>query len=234
MAITYPATIIDGTGRTWSWSDDWGGYRSEGMTTHGYDTIASQWGIRPQAVGIEVPGGYGHEGKTYSIGFNSGGGGIGFGVSDQLDAIQHGREQEISLHLSLTPDQAETIGQGLVDHARAVRRRLGEEVPAAPITLDAAVAAVKASCEKYGLDDYDGEAVAFLDALLAVGRGADPDDAVRNANGVSVVEIVQRAKGGDPEEVVKTMTFPNERLAEKAESGANINLDHERYFTRII
>lgn len=107
------------------------------------------------------------------------------------------------------------------------------ETPA-PITLDAAVEAVKASCTKYGMPDYDGEAVAFLDALLAVGRGADPDDAVRNAYGVHTVEIVQMADGDQPEQVVKSMYFGIERQAQKAENGANINLDHERYFTRIV
>lgn len=38
-------TITDGTGRRWVWSDMWNGYRSEGMLTHGYETIKSQWGI---------------------------------------------------------------------------------------------------------------------------------------------------------------------------------------------
>lgn len=46
MTTSYPTTVTDNTGRMWFWSDDWGGYRSEGMTTHGYDTIRSQWGIR--------------------------------------------------------------------------------------------------------------------------------------------------------------------------------------------
>lgn len=45
MATSYPATITDGAGRAWEWSDAWGGYRSEGMMTHGYDTIRAQWGI---------------------------------------------------------------------------------------------------------------------------------------------------------------------------------------------
>lgn len=38
-------TLTDGTGRVWTWSEIWGGYRSEGMVTHGYETIKSQWGI---------------------------------------------------------------------------------------------------------------------------------------------------------------------------------------------
>lgn len=44
-AIDYPDTLTDGTGRVWSWSARWGGYRAPGMVTHGYDTIATQWGI---------------------------------------------------------------------------------------------------------------------------------------------------------------------------------------------
>lgn len=43
--ITWPASIIDGTGRTWTFSEAWGGYRSPGMMTHGYSTIESQWGV---------------------------------------------------------------------------------------------------------------------------------------------------------------------------------------------
>jgi len=42
----YPATITDTTGRVWNWSFAWGGYRSGGMMTHGYDTIKLQWGIQ--------------------------------------------------------------------------------------------------------------------------------------------------------------------------------------------
>lgn len=45
MTTTYPDTITDATGRTWDWSDIWGGYRSEGQVTHGYDTINREWGI---------------------------------------------------------------------------------------------------------------------------------------------------------------------------------------------
>lgn len=44
------------------------------------------------------------------------------------------------------------------------------------------------------------------------------------------VEIVSRAT----EQAVKVMRYDNKRLAEKAESGVQINLDHERYFTRVI
>lgn len=47
MATTYPEKITDRTGRVWTWSESWGGYRSEGMVTHGYDTIRDQWGIAP-------------------------------------------------------------------------------------------------------------------------------------------------------------------------------------------
>jgi len=45
------------------------------------------------------------------------------------------------------------------------------------------------------------------------------------------VEIV---KHGDPEEVVKRMGPMNERTADKVDSGANRNLNHQDYFTRIV
>ena len=45
------------------------------------------------------------------------------------------------------------------------------------------------------------------------------------------VEIV---KAGPPEEVVKRMGPMDKRRAEKAEFGADINLNHEEYFTRIV
>lgn len=34
-------------------------------------------------------------------------------------------------------------------------------------------------------------------------------------------------------EVVKTLYATDERMADKVESGVSINLDHDRYFTRI-
>lgn len=45
------------------------------------------------------------------------------------------------------------------------------------------------------------------------------------------VEIV---KYGDPEEVVKRMGPMSERQADRVDTGANINLNHEDYFTRIV
>jgi len=45
------------------------------------------------------------------------------------------------------------------------------------------------------------------------------------------VEIV---KYGDPEEVVKRVGPMSERKAEKVDSGININLNYEQFFTRII
>lgn len=45
------------------------------------------------------------------------------------------------------------------------------------------------------------------------------------------VEIV---KYGDPEEVVKRMGPMSDRKADKVDSGANINLNHEKYYTRIV
>lgn len=56
------------------------------------------------------------------------------------------------------------------------------------LTLSAAMAAVTAACERAGVDGYDGEAVFYLDALLAVERGGDPDDAVRNSYGLDEAE----------------------------------------------
>ena len=44
------------------------------------------------------------------------------------------------------------------------------------------------------------------------------------------VEIVNYETG----EVVKRMDGGTERRAEKIDRGANINLDHENYFTRIV
>lgn len=41
MTTSYPTTITDNTGRTWFWSEYWGGYRAADMMTHGYDTIRS-------------------------------------------------------------------------------------------------------------------------------------------------------------------------------------------------
>lgn len=78
----------------------------------------------PKPETVDVPGGYGHEGVTYTLGINSGSGGIGFGVSDQRDAVMTGREQTTSLHLSMTPDLAEQTGRALIAHANAVRARI--------------------------------------------------------------------------------------------------------------
>lgn len=44
------------------------------------------------------------------------------------------------------------------------------------------------------------------------------------------VEIVKTATG----EVVKRMGPCSERIANAAENGANINLDHDEFFTRIV
>ena len=44
------------------------------------------------------------------------------------------------------------------------------------------------------------------------------------------VEIVSR----ETEQAVKVMRYDTERLAEKAERGVEVNLDHERYYTRIV
>jgi hypothetical protein len=44
------------------------------------------------------------------------------------------------------------------------------------------------------------------------------------------VEIVERSTGA----VVKRMGPMNERKADKVESGASINLNHDDYFTRIV
>lgn len=46
---------------------------------------------------------------------------------------------------------------------------------------------------------------------------------------VYYVEIVDDETG----EVVKRMGPMNERKAERVENGANINMDHNRYYTRI-
>ena len=45
------------------------------------------------------------------------------------------------------------------------------------------------------------------------------------------VEIV---KYGEPEEVVKRMGPMPERKADEVDAGANINLNHEEYYTRIV
>ena len=45
------------------------------------------------------------------------------------------------------------------------------------------------------------------------------------------VEIV---KYGDPEEVVKRMGPMSEGKADKVDGGANINLNHKDYYTRIV
>lgn len=93
---------------------------------------------KPAAARFDVAGGYNHEGVTYSIGINSGSGGIGLGVSDQAHAILNGGPQTVSLHISLTPDEAEQMGQALVAHAEAVRARIAErearQEPSANIT----------------------------------------------------------------------------------------------------
>jgi hypothetical protein len=44
------------------------------------------------------------------------------------------------------------------------------------------------------------------------------------------VEIVKTSSG----EVVERMGPMSERKADKVESGASINLNHEKYFTRIV
>jgi hypothetical protein len=45
------------------------------------------------------------------------------------------------------------------------------------------------------------------------------------------VEIV---KHGEPEEVIKRMGPFTERMADKIDSGANRNLNHKEYYTRIV
>ena len=72
----------------------------------------------------DVKGGWGHESTIFTLGINSGGGGIGFGVSDQQHAIRTGSPQTVSAHMSLTPDDAEAIGKALIAHAVAVRARI--------------------------------------------------------------------------------------------------------------
>lgn len=44
------------------------------------------------------------------------------------------------------------------------------------------------------------------------------------------IEIVEYAS----DVVIKTMTASNERTANRTEDGLNINLDHEKYYTRIV
>jgi hypothetical protein len=48
------------------------------------------------------------------------------------------------------------------------------------------------------------------------------------------VEIVKYADGDAEEEVVKRMGPSSQHRAEKIERGADINLDHENYFTRVV
>lgn len=78
----------------------------------------------------DVKGGWGHEGAVYTLGVNSGGGGVGFGVSDQAHAMRTGKAQTTSLHMSLTPDDAEAIGRALIEHAEAVRARVAARLAA--------------------------------------------------------------------------------------------------------
>jgi hypothetical protein len=47
------------------------------------------------------------------------------------------------------------------------------------------------------------------------------------------VEIIKHGENGNPEEVVKRMGPMSERKAEQVDKGANINLNHEDFFTRI-
>ncbi len=44
------------------------------------------------------------------------------------------------------------------------------------------------------------------------------------------VEVVER---GEPEKVVKTIECGSERRAERVERGVMINLNHDRFFTRL-
>lgn len=81
---------------------------------------------RAESFTRDVAGGWGHEGIAFTLGVNSGSGGIGFGVSDQRHAVMTGATQTTSLHLSMTPDDAEAVGRALIAHAEAVRARIAE------------------------------------------------------------------------------------------------------------
>jgi hypothetical protein len=87
----------------------------------------------------DVKGGWGHESITFTLGINSGSGGIGFGVSDQQHAIRTGSPQTVSTHMSLTPDDAEAIGRSLIAHAEAVRARVAERLAASAADVAAGV-----------------------------------------------------------------------------------------------
>jgi hypothetical protein len=72
----------------------------------------------------DVAGGWGLEGVIFTIGINSGASGIGLGISDRMHAMENGVRQTVSLGLSLTPDDADTIARALTEHAAAVRERI--------------------------------------------------------------------------------------------------------------
>ena len=38
----------------------------------------------------------------------------------------------------------------------------------------------------------------------------------------------------DTDEVIKEIAVPTERQADRVDDGLNINLDHEKYFTRVV
>jgi hypothetical protein len=48
------------------------------------------------------------------------------------------------------------------------------------------------------------------------------------------VEIVQYAEEGEDEKVVKRSGPHSERRADKIDDGLNINLNHERFYTRVV
>lgn len=48
------------------------------------------------------------------------------------------------------------------------------------------------------------------------------------------VEVVRKIEGEFPEEVIKKLTYSSEENAEHAERGVNRNLNHEKYYSRIV
>lgn len=77
----------------------------------------------------DVEGSYENERSgPFQVGLSSGSSRIGLGVSNQLVVLAAAINntpgpQYIHLGVSLTPDQAETIGRALIEHADKVRSR---------------------------------------------------------------------------------------------------------------
>lgn len=67
---------------------------------------------------IEVEGGYDTPGP-FVVGVSSGSARVGFGASNQFAAMI-GEVEYRSIHMSLTPSQARTIGQALIENANKV------------------------------------------------------------------------------------------------------------------